>query len=853
MPAGRQILITSDAMNPMEPAASSKRQPGGFVSATGERAAILGREAGPFEVWTWPVKVLFDLTVAVRVRGDSRRSDLLGCPGETRAISGSFSLGYAHPALTLQLRAFVARSEPLAILAFDLDCERDAELIVSFRPAFQPMWPAAFGARVLTEDGETGALFLSEEQGRCGAMVGWADAAIHGVADHGMPDHPIECRRELSAGMTHTLYFLVVGASRRALPSGAIAIEEAARGHSRLGGVLTAARALFSRAASDPAAWIAASDLPRDPDPPALLCTPDPLLQRAYDGAVSVLASSRVQVDGVGNGIVAGLAPAGAGNRPGFAWIFDGDAMCAAEALSLAGAHDQARRIFREAAARQREDGKIMHELSLSAALCDWFGEYPYAYYKAENTGAFLALLERHIARSGDRALALELADPVARALDYLVGCSEDGLFRLARGGLGCVEAGPLCGVLISEAYCQGLFVAGARGAARILDLAGRDQDRARAERIEQAAADAFHSAFFHETDKRYRFGVREGSEQVEANSAYLGLPFSFGVGDASVARSTVEGLNAPGIASDWGLRMFDRDSPHYDPAHYNTGSVFPFLNGFVVRAMYDHGLPEAGWQLLSSQCALTDFSGPGLVPEHLLGERAVEPERGVPHQAFSSAMILQGLLAGLLGLRVGDDRSLIVAPSASPALPTLELRGLMHHRQRFDLSVRSTRASARIGFQSELAIEITPSMIGASAQGEGTEASTSPTEPVAVHWQERLPALSIVHERRATPTSLHVRYSAGPHLDLRARPIQRGARSDAARLIGVETRENARHFTLSAPNPGDRWIAWSSDRTTRWEGACEIEPTRLRVAFPKSTDGEYPTAQLTAHVSEGT
>ena len=38
------------------------------------------------------------------------------------------------------------------------------------------------------------------------------------------------------------------------------------------------------------------------------------------------------------------------------------------------------------------------------------------------------------------------------------------------------------------------------------------------------------------------------------------------------------------------GPRMFATTSSVYDPSHYNTGSVFPYLANFAVLALYRHG-----------------------------------------------------------------------------------------------------------------------------------------------------------------------------------------------------------------------------------------------------------------------
>jgi hypothetical protein len=74
-----------------------------------------------------------------------------------------------------------------------------------------------------------------------------------------------------------------------------------------------------------------------------------------------------------------------------------------------------------------------------------------------------------------------------------------------------------------------------------------------------------------------------------------------------------------------------------------------------------------AARQVLDGMLALHGFSGLGFVPEHLRGDRAVAPARGVPHQIFSSAGLIQSFVYGLWGARVRGGRGLSLAPCALP------------------------------------------------------------------------------------------------------------------------------------------------------------------------------------------
>ena len=149
-----------------------------------------------------------------------------------------------------------------------------------------------------------------------------------------------------------------------------------------------------------------------------------------------------MKVDGLGRGLVAGLGPSGNGERPGFGWFFDGDALAASRALSTAGDFAGVREVLRFAAAHQRPDGKLMHELTLSANLCRWLEDYPYAYYKGQNSADFVAALDLYLRFSGDLELARERGrtrsgpSTGARAPSTRRGGSP------TRAGIAAVEAG---------------------------------------------------------------------------------------------------------------------------------------------------------------------------------------------------------------------------------------------------------------------------------------------------------------------------------------------------------------------------------------------------------------------------
>jgi hypothetical protein len=111
----------------------------------------------------------------------------------------------------------------------------------------------------------------------------------------------------------------------------------------------------------------------------------------------------------------------------------------------------------------------------------------------------------------------------------------------------------------------------------------------------------------------------------------------------AALARAT--------IATDWGGRALASESPLYDPLHYNNGTVWPFVTGFLALAQFRYDNPYAGREQLDAIWRTGALWGLGRNPEVFSGA-AYEPlETAVPQQFFATSMTLTPLVRGALGL----------------------------------------------------------------------------------------------------------------------------------------------------------------------------------------------------------
>ncbi len=136
--------------------------------------------------------------------------------------------------------------------------------------------------------------------------------------------------------------------------------------------------------------------------------TPDATLNTAFRWAeVSIeqlKAHAYDAIPGAGEtALVAGYYESCDSARPGFGWFFGCDALFTLSAVDAMGDYKLTRDELDFLAARQRADGKIMHEYSQTAYDPDvHWRTFPYMYAAADATPLFLLAVEDYLRASGD-------------------------------------------------------------------------------------------------------------------------------------------------------------------------------------------------------------------------------------------------------------------------------------------------------------------------------------------------------------------------------------------------------------------------------------------------------------------
>ncbi|OYV65100.1 MAG: hypothetical protein B7Z72_12535, partial [Gemmatimonadetes bacterium 21-71-4] len=310
----------------------------------------------------------------------------------------------------------------------------------------------------------------------------------------------------------------------------------------------------------------------------------------------------------LGCGPVAGYGAAGPGNfRPGFAWYFGGDAAINSLALSSAGAFDLARQYLRFFAAYQRADGKITHEISQSAARVPWFTDYPFPYWHGDTTPFWVLAIGELFRASADTSFVRSLWPNVAKAYRWCVGTV---------GGDGCDTA----------------LSADAR-------------------RRFPVARQSLEQRFWMPRAGRFAFAILNGDSLNDNLTVWPATAMSWHLFDEEHGEAMATQLARATIATDWGARTLASESPLYDPLHYNNGTVWPFVTGFLSLAEYRYHNPYAGRAQLDAIGRTFDVWGLGRNPEVFSGASFEPLETAVPQQFFSTAMFLTTLLRGAYGL----------------------------------------------------------------------------------------------------------------------------------------------------------------------------------------------------------
>jgi glycogen debranching enzyme len=619
-------------------------------TVAGDRGALLGRQNGKFEAWLWPVKMLSNFSIRAELSDYPVPIDVNALSAEIRVTPGETVITYSHAAFTIRQRMFALREgaavSPAASVIFEIDSVRSLRLTFSFTPEMLRMWPAPNHGRPGGEwiaGGDSGLYLLHTDDPSFSGIVAMprSKPGISVPYQERPQTYPLELKLTFDpkrdAGLSFPLVLAMAGGSS---PEAKVA-EILANTAEAYRSTQTYYQRFLQRQLS--------------------VETPERKLNEALQWAEVAVDQMQVR-HGSETGMVAGYYESADSARPGYAWFFGRDTLWSTYAINSYGDFALTRRAIEFLLARQREDGKIMHEYSQTADRLDWKST-PYFYASADATQLLLMAAADYLKISGDATWVRVHWPAFVRAYQFLRAHDEaNGIYGNTQG-TGWVESWP-GGMPHQEIYLAALDEQAAESMSSLASVMGEAdvsiQARNKASAIAQAIERQFHST----PDNFYAFNRNRDGSLDRTATIYPAAAWWDGTFALRQARGMFARWASTEFSTDWGTRDISDRTSFYDPISYHQGSVWPLFTGWVSLAEYRAGRPLSGFSHLMQNANLTWIQDPGAVTELLSGDLFQPLGRSSSHQMWSSAMVISPFVRGLLGLDWdAPGRTLIVKP----------------------------------------------------------------------------------------------------------------------------------------------------------------------------------------------
>ena len=812
LPSGQATIGTPRFILP-EPALQLLRPitTGAFYDVIGRRSAAFGYEGQPLEAWIYPLKVLDRLALSFQLEGYPLPVPIAELPGTTDVRPEATIFTSAHAAFTIRQVIFAPVDEPALVILLDIDTTLPMTITGSFRPALRPMWPAAAPTPNVSWNAADRVYELTEDSGRYAAVVG-----IPGEDRSVMPyqeeprDVPFEFAIDVSPETARRAFVPIV-------------ITAAVDGR-------TAARNSYARVVKsiEPMYRATIDHYQRLLAAGVTVSTPDARMDRAFAWARVGMDKGLATNPSLGTGLLAGFRTSGNSERPGFAWFFGRDALWTSLALTSSGDLDSSRTALEFLAKYQRDDGKIPHEVSQSAALLDWFHDFPYAWASADATPLFVIAHADLWRAQADRGFLERSWPSIVKAYRFSAATDADGNGLIDNTGVGhgWVEGGALYPPH-EEIYMQGLWIEASRCFAEM----AAEMGDARAAEAARAAADEtrqkVEATYWLGDRSRYAFATakpregrplaepgpaRERRQQrlealatatlVDEDTVLPAVPMWWRTLDPARADAEIDRIGSATMATDWGHRILSNESGLYDPLSYHYGSVWPLFTGWASMAAYRYGRPHVGYQALMANALLTEQGALGYVTELLSGDFNAAFGRSSHHQVWSEAMVVTPLVRGLLGIEpLEGGTRLRIAPQLPADWARAAAHRIVARGTRLDVEVTRGAGVLTVAVSREQGGSPGPALVIApalplDAQVNRVTANGSAARPTIVRAGD-VQFAEVTIPNPAPTTVVEYRYAGGSDVYIRPEAPLPGARSEGIRILRSRADARALRLTL--------------------------------------------------------
>ena len=630
-------------------------------TVAGAQGVLLGQQEGIFEAWLLPIKLLSHFTIRADVEGYPVPIDLNAAASEIEVFPDHTTITYSHIAFTVRQTMFApdaSDSGTGAIVLFQIDSTRPLDLTFNFTPEMQPMWPQPSQGVPSAEwvRQQTGGLYIlhTDLPNLAGAVaMPNTEPGIMAPYQEKPQVYPLQLKLHYDPKRDSTLYFpllIAVGTTSDTATNTALQ-SKIDRLAATLPQIYKAHRAKYAHMAQTLTA----------------IQTPDAALNDDLAWAEIAIEQLRAKAQPTGEiSLVAGYYSSGDSARPGFGWYFGRDTLYTLYGVNSFGDFALTRDALEFLINRQRDDGKMMHEYSQTAASVDW-KSLPYMYAAADATPLFLTTLFDYVSTSGDLDFLRTHREAVNKAwlFETTHDSDGDGIYDNAQG-TGWVESWPT-GMPHQEIY---LALLDQQASVAMAKLAALLDDKATASTATKRADDLarkIEAEYYDPTHQTYAFSRNPDGSLDRTATVYPSLAWWNGGPGLDHPAPSLRHWASHDFSTDWGLRDVAESDPVYDPISYHQGSVWPLFTGWTSLAEYRAGRPLSGYAHLMQTADQTTAQDLGAVTELLSGAFFQPFGRSTSHQLWSSAMVILPALRGLFGI---DIDALAATIRLNPHLP---------------------------------------------------------------------------------------------------------------------------------------------------------------------------------------
>ena len=627
-------------------------------TVAGECGMFVGQQDGSFEAWLFPIKLLSHFRIRADVQGYTVPIDVNDAAAEIEVHPDRTTITYSHIAFTIRETLFAtqcgAEGSGGVMALFQISSVAPMKLTFSFTPEIKRMWPAPNYNAPDPEwvpQGSSGYYILHTDSSALAGAVALPGAQPGILAPYQERPKfwPLQFVLNFDPHRDSGKYFpllMAAGSTPQTATKAALTAQ--------LADLDVHAAKLYQQTADYYAHFF---------DHRLIAETPDPRFDQAFRWAELSIDQLRVR-HGSETGLVAGFYSSGDSDRPGFGWFFGRDTLFTLFAINSYGDFGLSRSALDFLIARQRADGKIMHEYSQTAELTDW-SKLPYEYAAADSTPLFLMAMEDYVNTSGDIAFLQQNWAAVQKAWTFETthDSDGDGIYDNAQG-TGWVESWP-SGMPHQEIYLASLDQQASGAYARLAGLMHQpDAAQAAGARAQKIAATIEREyagpmyAFSRNPD-----GSLDKTATIYPSIAWWDGHFSLKQPDAMFTRWA-----SHEFSTDWGTRDLGDHEAFYNPISYHQGSVWPLFTGWTSLAEYRTGRSLSGYAHLMQNLDLTWAQDLGAVTELLSGAYFQPFGRSTTHQLWSSAMVLTPAIRGLFGLGFDAQQNAITVDPHLPA-----------------------------------------------------------------------------------------------------------------------------------------------------------------------------------------